>query len=108
MSLKKPFHGLKHLVRKKIGITSFQKILISNYPSLTKNINSIIECIKHLAKQAAAQLNEVDPGNKLLLYGWYQQLIRFIRACAYESIEWKKTIMRNRDYSKQLIRIGSI
>ena len=89
-NLDKTVNQLNRFSKAKDKDSKYAKILISNYPILTKNVNSIIECIKHLSKQAAAQLNEVDPRNKPLPYARYQQLMRFIRVCAYESMGLKR------------------
>ena len=75
------------------------KYKTENYPSLTKNVNHIIQWMEHLSKQAAAQINELDLRSKLLPYARYQQLMRFLRVCAYESMGLK----RNNDEEQRLL-----
>ena len=88
-NLDKSAAQIKKLSKNKDKDSRFAKILIENYPSLTKNVNNIVQCMEHLSKQAAAQINELDLRDKLLPYARYQQLMQFLRVCAYESMGLK-------------------
>ena len=43
----------KTLIKNKDKVSKFAKILIDNYPSLSKNVNHIVECTQYLVKHTA-------------------------------------------------------